>query len=105
MLFHVNPDPSETTVSSDIHPHQIVYRMEYNKNKAKGYSLPYDTPHQNHMKKVQALTSNVRPTFICLTQISILCGVCSTLEVSGCVCPCNNVISIPSVCVCVCVCV
>ncbi|XP_059895709.1 nebulin isoform X41 [Gadus macrocephalus] len=38
----------------------IVYRMEYNKNKAKGYSLPYDTPHQNHMKKVQALTSNLK---------------------------------------------
>ncbi|CAL8343109.1 unnamed protein product, partial [Boreogadus saida] len=38
----------------------IVYRMEYNKNKAKGYSLPYDTPHQNHTKKVQELTSNLK---------------------------------------------
>ena len=43
--------------------------MEYNKNKAKGYSLPYDTPHQNHMKKVKELTSTVSPTFTCLNQL------------------------------------
>ncbi|XP_077393753.1 nebulin [Festucalex cinctus] len=35
----------------------IVYKMEYNKNKARGYTLPYDTPHQNLMKKVKDLTS------------------------------------------------
>ncbi|KAM9850923.1 nebulin [Aulostomus maculatus] len=38
----------------------IIYRMEYNKNKAKGYTLPYDTPHQQHMKKVKELTSNLK---------------------------------------------
>ncbi|MEQ2185023.1 hypothetical protein GOODEAATRI_013928, partial [Goodea atripinnis] len=36
----------------------IIYRMEYNKTKAKGYTLPYDTPHQQHMKKVKEITSN-----------------------------------------------
>lgn len=35
--------------------------MEYNKTKAKGYTLPYDTPHQQHMKKVKEITSNVGP--------------------------------------------
>lgn len=35
--------------------------MEYNKSKAKGYTLPYDTPYQNHMKKVKEITSNVGP--------------------------------------------
>lgn len=33
--------------------------MEYNKTKAKAYTLPYDTPHQQHMKKVKEITSNV----------------------------------------------
>lgn len=33
--------------------------MEYNKNKAKGYTLPYDTPYQQHMKKVKDITSAV----------------------------------------------
>lgn len=36
--------------------------MEYNKNKAKGYTLPYDTPYQQHMKRVKEITSNVSPT-------------------------------------------
>ncbi|XP_034550527.1 nebulin [Notolabrus celidotus] len=38
----------------------IIYKMEYNKTKAKGYTLPYDTPHQNHMKKVKEITSNLK---------------------------------------------
>ncbi|XP_077436854.1 nebulin isoform X1 [Vanacampus margaritifer] len=38
----------------------IVYKMEYNKNKARGYTLPYDTPHQNLMKKVKDFTSNMK---------------------------------------------
>ncbi|KAM9710363.1 nebulin isoform 6-T7 [Menidia menidia] len=38
----------------------IIYRMEYNKTKAKGYTLPYDTPYQQHMKKVKELTSNLK---------------------------------------------
>ncbi|KAK7939466.1 hypothetical protein WMY93_002792 [Mugilogobius chulae] len=38
----------------------IIYKMEYNKNKAKGYTLPYDTPHQNHMKKVKDITSALK---------------------------------------------
>lgn len=33
--------------------------MEHNKTKAKAYTLPYDTPHQQHMKKVKDITSNV----------------------------------------------
>lgn len=37
--------------------------MEYNKNKAKGYTLPYDTPYQQHMKKVKEITSSVSPVF------------------------------------------
>lgn len=41
---------------------QIIYRMEYNKTKAKGYTLPYDTPYQQHMKKVKDITSNVSST-------------------------------------------
>ena len=36
--------------------------MEYNKTKAKGYTLPYDTPHGQHMKRVKDITSNVSPT-------------------------------------------
>lgn len=36
--------------------------MEYNKNKAKGYTLPYDTPYQQHMKRVKEITSNVSLT-------------------------------------------
>ncbi|XP_038577045.1 nebulin isoform X14 [Micropterus salmoides] len=38
----------------------IIYRMEYNKTKAKGYTLPYDTPYQQHMKKVKDITSNLK---------------------------------------------
>ncbi|XP_072301321.1 nebulin isoform X6 [Eucyclogobius newberryi] len=38
----------------------IIYRMEYNKTKAKGYTLPFDTPHQNHMKKVKEITSALK---------------------------------------------
>ncbi|XP_062257985.1 nebulin isoform X12 [Platichthys flesus] len=38
----------------------IIYRMEYNKTKAKGYTLPFDTPHQTHMKKVKEITSNLK---------------------------------------------
>ncbi|XP_028250356.1 nebulin isoform X14 [Parambassis ranga] len=38
----------------------IIYRMEYNKTKAKGYTLPYDTPYQQHMKKVKEITSNLK---------------------------------------------
>ncbi|XP_070771377.1 nebulin [Enoplosus armatus] len=38
----------------------IIYKMEYNKTKAKGYTLPYDTPHQQHMKKVKDITSNLK---------------------------------------------
>lgn len=33
--------------------------MEYNKNKAKGYTLGHDTPLNLHMKKVKELISNV----------------------------------------------
>ncbi|XP_044071719.1 nebulin isoform X13 [Siniperca chuatsi] len=38
----------------------IIYKMEYNKTKAKGYTLPYDTPHQQHMKRVKDITSNLK---------------------------------------------
>ncbi|XP_041857200.1 nebulin isoform X5 [Melanotaenia boesemani] len=38
----------------------IIYKMEYNKTKAKGYTLPYDTPYQNHMKKVKEITSTLK---------------------------------------------
>lgn len=38
--------------------------MEYNKNKAKGYTLPYDTPYQQHMKRVKEITSNVSLTVL-----------------------------------------
>lgn len=38
--------------------------MEYNKNKAKGYTLPFDTPYQQHMKRVKEITSNVSPTLL-----------------------------------------
>uniref|UniRef100_A0A674DR72 Nebulin n=1 Tax=Salmo trutta TaxID=8032 RepID=A0A674DR72_SALTR len=34
-----------------------VYKMDYNKNKAKGYTLGHDTPHSTHMKKVKEITS------------------------------------------------
>lgn len=34
--------------------------MEYNKTKAKAYTLPYDTPHQQHMKRVKEITSDVK---------------------------------------------
>ncbi|KAM9342293.1 nebulin [Pholidichthys leucotaenia] len=38
----------------------IIYKMEYNKTKAKAYTLPYDTPHQMHMKKVKDYTSSLK---------------------------------------------
>ncbi|XP_029980825.1 nebulin [Sphaeramia orbicularis] len=38
----------------------IIYKMEYNKTKAKGYTLPYDTPYQQHMKKVKEITSSLK---------------------------------------------
>ncbi|CAK6968548.1 LOW QUALITY PROTEIN: nebulin [Scomber scombrus] len=38
----------------------IIYRMEYNKTKAKGYTMPYDTPYQQHMKKVKEITSTLK---------------------------------------------
>lgn len=40
---------------------QIIYKMEHNKTKAKGYTLPYDTPHTQHMKRVKDITSSVGP--------------------------------------------
>lgn len=38
---------------------QIIYKMEYNKTKARGYTLGHDTPLNQHMKKVKEITSNV----------------------------------------------
>ncbi|XP_078795270.1 nebulin isoform X13 [Oryzias latipes] len=38
----------------------VIYRMEYNMTKAKGYSLPFDTPHQQHMKRVKEITSDLK---------------------------------------------
>ncbi|XP_053482949.1 nebulin isoform X16 [Ictalurus furcatus] len=38
----------------------IIYKMEYNKNKAKGYTLGHDTPLNLHMKKVKELISNLK---------------------------------------------
>ncbi|XP_060785938.1 nebulin isoform X4 [Neoarius graeffei] len=38
----------------------IIYKMEYNKNKAKGYTLGHDTPLNLHMKKVKEITSNLK---------------------------------------------
>ncbi|XP_061774185.1 nebulin isoform X7 [Nerophis ophidion] len=38
----------------------IVYKMDYNKNKARGYTLPYDTPHQQLMKKVKDFPSSLK---------------------------------------------
>nr|XP_057937782.1 nebulin isoform X5 [Doryrhamphus excisus] len=38
----------------------IVYKMEYNKTKAKGYTLPYDTPDQQHKKRVKEITSDLK---------------------------------------------
>ncbi|XP_046701861.1 nebulin isoform X1 [Silurus meridionalis] len=38
----------------------IIYKMEYNKNKAKGYTLGHDTPLNLHMKKVKEMTSNIK---------------------------------------------
>lgn len=41
--------------------------MEYNKNKARGYTLPHDTPLNHHMKRVKEITSSVsRPLLILL---------------------------------------
>ncbi|XP_028847822.1 nebulin isoform X4 [Denticeps clupeoides] len=38
----------------------IIYKMEYNKNKARGYTLTHDTPLNNHMKRVKEITSNLK---------------------------------------------
>ncbi|XP_048095567.1 nebulin isoform X16 [Alosa alosa] len=38
----------------------IVYKMEYNKNKARGYTLPHDTPLNHHMKRVKEITSDLK---------------------------------------------
>uniref|UniRef100_A0A8C7Z4Q9 Nebulin n=1 Tax=Oryzias sinensis TaxID=183150 RepID=A0A8C7Z4Q9_9TELE len=38
----------------------VIYRKEYNMTKAKGYSLPFDTPHQQHMKRVKEITSDLK---------------------------------------------
>ncbi|XP_051998003.1 nebulin isoform X17 [Xyrauchen texanus] len=38
----------------------IIYKMEYNKNKARGYTLGHDTPLNQHMKKVKEITSNLK---------------------------------------------
>ncbi|XP_056107867.1 nebulin-like isoform X2 [Rhinichthys klamathensis goyatoka] len=38
----------------------IIYRMEYNKTKARGYTLGHDTPASQHMKKVKEITSNLK---------------------------------------------
>ncbi|KAJ8407124.1 hypothetical protein AAFF_G00288000 [Aldrovandia affinis] len=38
----------------------IIYKMEYNKNKAKGYTLGHDTPTQQHMKKVKDMQSTMK---------------------------------------------
>ncbi|XP_028981654.2 nebulin isoform X6 [Esox lucius] len=37
-----------------------LYKMEYNKTKATGYTLGHDTPHSTHMKKVKEITSVLR---------------------------------------------
>merc|ERR1719167_2107821 len=34
--------------------------MDYHKNKAKGYTLPYDTPNTTHMRRVKEITSNLK---------------------------------------------
>ncbi|CAJ1079111.1 nebulin isoform X9 [Xyrichtys novacula] len=52
----------------------IIYKMEYNKTKAKAYTLPFDTPHQNHMKRVKEITSNLKYREVyekCKAQINI----------------------------------
>lgn len=49
---------------------QIIYKMDYNKNKAKGYTLGHDTPLNLHMKKVKEITSNVSLAIL-LTNLSI----------------------------------
>ncbi|XP_036401156.1 nebulin [Megalops cyprinoides] len=38
----------------------IIYKMEYNRNKAKGYTLGHDTPLQLHMKKVKDFPSAMK---------------------------------------------
>nr|XP_015213919.1 PREDICTED: nebulin isoform X4 [Lepisosteus oculatus] len=38
----------------------IVYKMEYNKTKAKAYTLGHDTPHLQHMKKVKERLSQLK---------------------------------------------
>ncbi|XP_036396839.1 nebulin-like isoform X3 [Megalops cyprinoides] len=38
----------------------IKYKMEYNRNKAKGYTLPHDTPIHQHMKKVHEIQSMLK---------------------------------------------
>ncbi|XP_035376008.1 nebulin isoform X18 [Electrophorus electricus] len=38
----------------------IIYKMEYNKNKARGYTLGLDTPLNLHMKKVKDIISTLK---------------------------------------------
>ncbi|MBN3325457.1 NEBU protein, partial [Atractosteus spatula] len=38
----------------------IIYKMEYNKTKAKAYTLGHDTPHLQHMKKVKERLSQLK---------------------------------------------
>ncbi|XP_030641691.1 nebulin [Chanos chanos] len=38
----------------------IIYKMEYHKTKATGYTLGHDTPLNQHMKKVKEITSNLK---------------------------------------------
>ncbi|KAI7808891.1 nebulin-like [Triplophysa rosa] len=38
----------------------IIYKMEHNKTKARGYTLGHDTPLNQHMKKVKEITSNLK---------------------------------------------
>ncbi|XP_062390344.1 nebulin isoform X2 [Sardina pilchardus] len=38
----------------------IIYKMEYHKNKARGYTLPHDTPLNHHMKRVKEITSDLK---------------------------------------------
>ncbi|XP_029112880.1 nebulin isoform X3 [Scleropages formosus] len=38
----------------------IIYKMEYNKNKAKGYTLGHDTPVAQHMRRVKDIISTLK---------------------------------------------
>lgn len=50
---------------------QIIYKMEYNRNKATAYTLGHDTPLQLHMKKVKDLPSVVRRLIHCSCKPSL----------------------------------